>query len=333
MSNVDPEMVGAVVQPTALVIGAGFSKWAVGLPVAEGLFDFRITPRNATEHGRIVRLKAEKRRWDDSHRGGLAEQFVADMLQKTDRTHKTVLWYVTRRLSEPFLASILGGLQTLMIDDARAKTLRGVQRVQRFLQKITTSPISGIVTANYDLLVEYALGTQAFNYGTKGEILQGRGKNPMFPWQGARPALCGDLPIAKIHGSVSWTKNTRFTDGRCGLRGDALIVPPHAGKIQPAVLQRTWQLAESILRPSFKAIVFGFGFNSYDDQLLNLLAKGGSRLKAVLLVDVVPKVDAAQRLWPSAQITTCDPPPRGDRVIASWIKNRYSKINQYPSET
>jgi hypothetical protein len=323
MSSGSPEVAGAVAQPTALVIGAGFSKWAAGLPIAEGLFDFRITPLDTTEQRRIDRLKAEKRHRDDDNRAGLAEQFVAYMLQKTDRTHKTVLWYVTRRLSEPFVASILGGRQTLMIDDARARTLRGVQRVQRFLEKFSASPISGIVTANYDLLLEYALGTQAFNYGTKGEILQGRGKNPMFPWQSARPVLCGDLPIAKIHGSVSWTESARFTDGRCGLRGDALIVPPHADKIRPAVLEQTWHLAESILRPSFKALVFGFGFNSYDDQLLSLLAAGGRQLKDVLLVDVAPKVEAAQKLWPSAQITTCFPPPRGDRAIAAWIYSRY----------
>src|ERR1039457_4703160 len=287
MSTIDPEMAGAVVQPTALVIGAGFSKWAAGLPVAEGLFDFRITPIKATEQGLIDRLKAEKRGWDDDNRDGLAEQFIAHMLRKTNRTHRTVLWYVTRRLSEPFVASILGGRQTLMIDDSRSKTLLGVRRVQRFLQRIARSPISGIVTANYDLLLEYALGTQFFNYGTKGEILHGRGKNPMFPWQGAHPVLCGDLPIAKIHGSVSWTASTRYTDGRCGLRGDALVVPPHTEKSRPAVLQRTWQLAGSISRPSFKAIVFGFGFNSYDDQFLSLLAAGGRQLKAVLLIDVV----------------------------------------------
>ncbi len=311
-------------QPTALILGAGFSKWAAGLPVAEGLFDFRITPLNIGEQRRLARLSGEKERWDEANPGGMAEEFVAQMIRTTDRTRRALLWYLTRRLSEPFIGTMLGGRQTLMIDDARSGKLRGVQRIQRFLRNVAQAPLSGVVTSNYDLLIEYALGTSAFNYGAKGEVLYGRGKNPTFPWQGAWPMLRGDLPLAKIHGSISWSDNTRYTDGRCGLRGDALIVPPHAGKQRPPVLQATWKLAESILRASFKALVFGFGFNPYDAPLLTLLARGGKQLKAVLLIDVAPKADAARRLWPTAEISTCNPPPGGNGLVRAWIKNQYA---------
>lgn len=324
MGCAERKMAGAIVQPTVLMLGAGFSKWAAGLPVAQCLFDFRITPLNAGEERRLDLLRREKAHWDSKNPDGLAERFVAQMIRATDRARRAVLWYITRRLSEPFIAPMSGGRQALMIDDARSRNLRSVQRVQRFLQKVAWTPLSGVVTPNYDLLVEYALGTAGFNYGEKGEVLYGRGKNPSFPWQGAWPVLSGDLPIAKIHGSISWDSKTRYTDGRCGVRGNALIVPPHAGKRRPPVLQRTWRLADSILRSSCKAIVFGFAFNSYDGPLLRLLAKGGSQLKSVLIVDVAPKADTARSLWPQAEISTCPPPPAGDRLIAAWVKNLYA---------
>ena len=317
-------MAGAIVQPTALILGAGFSRWATGLPVAETLFDFRITPLNSAENGRLARLREAKRRWNSDNPGGLAEQFVAHMLQVGERNRRIVLWYLTRRLSEPFIATVLGGRQTLMIDDSRAGSLRGVRRAHRFLERLSVSPISGIVTPNYDVLVEYALGTRGFDYGTTGEVLYGRGKNPVFPWQGAWPVLCGDLPIAKIHGSLSWTEDTKYTDARCGLRGNALIVPPHAGKGQPQMLEQTRHLAERILNSSFRAIVFGFGFNSYDEHLLSLFAHGGRHLRDVLIIDVAPNAEAAKKVWPDARISTSAPPPRGDRDIAVWIQNRHA---------
>jgi hypothetical protein len=79
-------MAGKNVQPTALILGAGFSRWAAKLPVAEGLFDFRIMPLNASEKRKLLRLKSEKERWDNGNPGGLAEQFIAAIMTGlTDR--------------------------------------------------------------------------------------------------------------------------------------------------------------------------------------------------------------------------------------------------------
>jgi hypothetical protein len=317
-------MAGAIVQPTAVFLGAGFSKWAAGLPIAQGLLDFRVATLNRREQRRLELLRLANAKWNSENPGAPTEKFVSQMIRGSDRTRRAVLWYITRRLSDPFVARMLGGRQTLMIDDARSRNLTGVRRANRFIQSVAWAPLSGIVTPNYDLLVEYALGTAGFNYGQKGEVLYGRGKNPWFPWQGAWPVLSGDLPVAKIHGSISWDQTTRYTDGRCGVRGDALIVPPYAGKRRLPVLQEIWKLAGSILSSSCRAIVFGFGFNSYDRQLLRLLARAGSQFKAVLIVDTDAKLEAARELWPGAEITACQPPPAGDRLIAAWVKNLFA---------
>lgn len=167
----------------------------------------------------------------------------------------------------------------MMIDDSRAGAIKGVVRARKFLQRVLEVPINGIVTPNYDLLVEYALGTAAFNYGERGEILFGRGKDRGFPWRGAWPIVTGHLPLAKIHGSVSWDDTTRFTDGRAGVNGDAMIVAPYAGKSMPVALRPVWDVARSIMKSASRVIVFGFAFNPYDKAVLRLLAVGSDRFR------------------------------------------------------
>ena len=57
--------------------------------------------------------------------------------------------------------------------------------------------VGGIVTLNYDLLVEYALGSRGFNYGAIGEVLRGRGPYPVSLWRNP-VALSGRIPLAKL---------------------------------------------------------------------------------------------------------------------------------------
>jgi hypothetical protein len=324
MPNAYRQLAGAVVRPTALILGAGFSKWAGNLPVAQQLFDFHLSVLNEREQRRLSFLKKTRADWDRSHADGQAEHFIKDMLRTSERHRRTVLWYLTRRLSDPFIARISGGRQVLMIDDKRARILRGVKRATKFFEMVAWNPLAGVVTPNYDLLVEYALGTQGFHYGHIGEVLNGRGKNPLFPWQGAYPILTGQLPLAKIHGSISWDHNSHYTDGRCGIRGNALIVPPYPNKPRPPALRHAWELAESILESASKLIVFGFGFNPYDKALLGLLARAGRNSKSVLLIDVYPKIDSARELWPNAQILSCPPLPKGNALLRQWLENLYT---------
>jgi hypothetical protein len=303
----------------SLLLGAGFSKWAAGCPLASELFDFKIEPKNQLEPKKLDRLKRIKTDWDQANPTLLAEAFVTWAINESVSLERLVSWYVTRRVSDEFLATIEGGIQTFQINERRAREHHGVIKAQRFLTRFLGGDVAGILTTNYDLLVEYAFTTDRFNYGTRGEILQGRGHNPRFFSQGRPVILTGELPLAKLHGSVSWTDDSKFTDGRCGLKGNALIVPPFLKKRAPDQLKAQWTLARSIIRDASKIVVFGFGFNRYDSEVLNLLAEGSGNIRDALLIDPNPQTEMARKLWPQATIRTCLPAIAPDFRWKEWL--------------
>jgi hypothetical protein len=306
----------------ALLLGAGFSKWAGGLPVASELFDFDIEIWGPRDARRLDLVRSCKQAWDAEHPDGLPEQSVADALGFAERERKAVLWYVTRRLSEPFIWREWHAgrwrRHVLMIDENRRFDIEGVARARGFIQRLCGPGLAGIVTTNYDMLVEYSLGTKGFNYGAPGEVLTGRGAYPVSQW--LKPVrLRGSLPLAKIHGSVSWDEKGHYTDGRRAVTGGALIVAPTADKQPPAALEGVWRLGESILQCSSALLVFGFAFNPYDEAVLGLLGRGGPNLQSVLLIDVDPKMERAQAVWPNATIASSEPPPAGRALIRHWF--------------
>lgn len=301
----------------SLFLGAGFSKWADNLPLAQELFDFNINPYNKRDETRLASFIKYKTEWNAENPEGHAELFIEDAL--STKRSKLVLWYITRRLSDPFIGTILGGTQTLMIDDKRAKSIKGVIKAKNFFECIPE--INGIITTNYDMLTEYALGTSGFNYGIRGELLKGRGKNPFFPWQGGPVHLKGEISLLKIHGSISWDEKYRYTDGRCGVKGNALIIPPTHGKGPNIMVKDIWSISEDTLLNSEVLIVFGFSFNEYDNDVLDLLERGGINLKQVLIIDIAPKTASAEKIWPNAKISTCIPPSSVDTSFKKWIES------------
>lgn len=304
----------------SVFLGAGFSKWAAGLPLANELFDFEIDYLSQTDLRRLVRIQHDWQRWTAENPGKSAEQFIFWSLNTSTHRRSRVTWYITRRLSEPFMTRIQGNFATMMINDRKAREDQGTLRAKSFLSLVGTSKLAGIVTSNYDMLTEFALGTTGFNYGEVGEYLEGRGHNPQFPWQNTPVFATGDTPLAKIHGSLSWDRNCKWTDGKPGRAGNALIVPPAPEKGRPSSLADVWKLAEKVLANSTELIVFGFAFNPYDEALLGLLKTAGAHLKRILIVDPYPQRRAAKALWPHARISTVtetkDPLPS----IARWVK-------------
>lgn len=305
----------------ALFLGAGFSKWAANLPLAAELFDLAVAPFGVRENRRIERISQYKQEWDAANPSGLAEQFVGAVMAGNDECRKQeVLWYIARRLSEPFIWEEWHAgrrrRHVLQLDETRKWGRAGVRPAADFIAQFG-SRLAGIVTLNYDLLVEYALGSKGVNYGTPGQVLTGRGPYPVS--QCRNPVrLTGPIQVAKLHGSISWDLDARYTDGRRGLCGDALIVAPTADKAAPAALEDQWRLSGTILGTARRLLVFGFAFNDYDAAVLAHLREAGRGIQQVAVVDVVSRVDAATRRWPWAEISQFAPPPAGMADILSW---------------
>lgn len=305
----------------ALFLGAGFSRWAGNLPLGSQLFDFAVEPFGVREQRRLERLVQHKHDWDAANPAELAEQFIASVLSSEDeRSKKDVLWYIARRLSQAFIwEEWNAGRQrrhVLMIDENRKWERPGVRPAADFIIQCGMQ-LSGIVTLNYDLLVEYALGSRGFNYGVPAEVLQGRGPYPVSQWRNP-VRLTGRLALAKLHGSISWDMTGKYTDGRRGLSGKALIVAPTRNKMPPEELEDQWGLSRRILRGARRLLVFGFAFNDYDEAVLMHLREAGRHMQQIGIVDVVPRVDAAKRLWPQAEIRVFPPSPEGLAAIKSW---------------
>jgi hypothetical protein len=305
----------------SVFLGAGFSKWAAGLPVAAELFDSAIETFGVRDEQKIEIVRAAKRAWSAEYPEGTAEQFVAHALADSDDICSAILGYIVRRLSEPYVWREWHAgrwrRHVLMIDENRKHKRAGVTLARDFLVRVSAL-LSGILTTNYDLLVEYALGTKLFNYGRPGEVLKGRGAYPVSQWRNP-VAPEGSIALAKMHGSISWDLKGRFTDGRRGITGNALIVAPTPEKIAPPTLAFEWELASLILKESTHLLVFGFAFNPYDEALLNHLQENGRRLNHVIVVDKDPKPDRVRLIFPQAHVCVLPPPPDEEQESKDWF--------------
>lgn len=297
---------------TAFLLGAGFSKWAANVPVASELFDFRIST-SARDRPKLSLVRGLKHDWDSANPGAYAEEFIAHILEKGLQAHRNALkWYIARRLNEPFLweweraydAPTPWRRRTLGIDEVSKRRLRGVSIAETFLANEMEDTCVGLVTTNYDLLIEYALGSGGFHYGVEGERLHGRATSRR---RGVSVELTGRIPLAKLHGSVSWELGRRYSDGRRALGGDPLIVAPVPEKSPLSALHPVWRLASEILNSATRIVVFGFAFNPYDVAVLELLSQAHS-VENVDVFDISPPIERAKAIWPSAAIEAYPPP-------------------------
>jgi hypothetical protein len=266
-----------------LLIGAGFSKWSCDLPLVSGLFDFKIHPDNSTEEKRLVRLQKVDGHWRHSNPDGHNEAFVRASQGPRGRFNLTD-WYITRRLSEPFVVQS-GRRYTWYINSHYPQHHRGIHKARSFIDAMKSHEgfhRIGIVTTNYDLIPEYALGTRGFNYGKPGEQIG------FTPYPYPRPVFAtGNVQIAKLHGSISWNHHSKYPDCRCGLTGKCLIVPPITEKQAPPLLKHQWSLARTLLSNCKRLVVFGFSFNEYDTAIRNFIKTQLSPNAEVILIDLV----------------------------------------------
>lgn len=290
-----------------LLLGAGFSKWAFNLPLVDHIFDFDISTTNEQESRKLELLESDWSKWRSKNLEGTPEKFIYWSIYKSSHRRSRIIWYVNRRLTEPFMTRISGSYTAAMFDERVVRENEQIIKIKKFLLSIVHFKLNGIITCNYDTIIECALGTSGFNYGIPSEQLYGRGLNPQFPWQNAHVRVSGEIPLLKLHGSLSWDSAVKYTSGKPGRAGNALIVPPAPEKEPPAELADIWSYAAKVLGRSECLIVFGFGFNPYDVALLEFLRINGAKLNKVLLIDPYPNIDAAKALWSTSEIDIINP--------------------------
>lgn len=148
---------------------------------------------------------------------------------------------------------------------------------------------SGVVSLNYDLLVEKVLGPAGFHYGglPQPQVCTGRASSP-FPRDRAREPLelTGAVPVWKPHGSLNWHRTwtdwdrmsariTIYPDLRAAFRGtgEAAIIPPVMVEDSvPAWLAGIWAGASALLASVEEWWVAGYSLPEADVALKAVLA-------------------------------------------------------------
>jgi len=156
--------------------------------------------------------------------------------------------------------------------------------------------LKGIVTTNYDIVVEKILGPLTggrlggFNYGRQGQLALGKHQLSTRDWYGPI-TITGTVPLLKLHGSLNWALLDEggidaYVDCRpClkqGLR--PLIVPPQPYASHGEVLSQIWQKALEVLKDADVWVFCGYSFPPYDTDVQELLASSASNLRRVVIL-------------------------------------------------
>jgi hypothetical protein len=287
----------------AFLAGAGFSKWSCDLPLVSGLFDFDMQVDSAAEEKRLVRVRTLYDNWRRDHPNQNNEVFITATQTKPGQFN-LVNWYITRRLTEPFITNS-GRRHTWYVNSSRARTHPGIKRASDLLSEIQRFGRLGLLTTNYDMVFEYALGSKGFNYGVYGEQIGWQPHPYIKPLH-----VTGAVPLAKLHGSLSWGIEGKRPDPRFGLDGKCIIVPPMARKRPSKIFPDQWRVAKAILNQSRVLVVMGFAFNEYDREARSFLSKQSKRIRRVIVADVSdirPRIQSLFAIQELIHINPLDP--------------------------
>jgi hypothetical protein len=163
----------------------------------------------------------------------------------------------------------------------------------QFLKAFRSLSLTGIVTTNYDLVVEKLLGPGprgrlgGFNYGKAGESLEGK-HALSSKWSYGPTQLMGKVPLLKLHGSLNWALSSdrsvvKYVDARPsrGRRYEAVLLPP--GLSKAPVLTGVRDRAKELLTASNIWVFCGYSMPDYDKDIMDLLrASAAGQLKRVV---------------------------------------------------
>ena len=171
---------------------------------------------------------------------------------------------------------------------------KGYQELHKALKKVD---LIGIVTTNYDLVIEKLLGPTSsgrlggFNYGKGGERLLGR--HPVSSqWTYGPVTITGKIPLLKLNGSLNWAISSdgqvvKYIDSRPSRsrRYQVLLLPPATG-IKHNKLQPIWEHAERVLRTADVWIFCGYSVPDYDQAVRDLLRTSVKNTKRIVILDI-----------------------------------------------
>lgn len=310
-------------QKVALIVGAGWSA-AAGYPLARDLIRGPIYAATETSRMRAQAVLDSFGVWSTSRADAAAEVFLADVLggdvQRPPTEESPTLFdpvggsalpwawaveAVTLRLAFPVVVDRGDPRsdQALVYPKRHANRLRysanlsvgaSSPRHTSFIRDVLgRHELTGVVTTNYDTLVERVLRHRAmrrgpepgFYYGGLPRPQQARGH---FLWDRFDPhyagvpgtlKLTGRMAVYKLHGSLNWERGGErivfFRDQRLVYRhgGTAAIIPPSAEKQAESWLSSIWKSAEAELARSDRWIVVGYSLPPYDHAIRALLRR------------------------------------------------------------
>jgi SIR2-like domain len=293
--RVGQRAVKVINEKVAIVLGAGFSKpW--GLPLTAELMGFHkvgVHPFPGVWQQKTIRQIESLWVERSTEHLGSVDQF-GRLLRGTELFDPFVR-YVGLQLS-PHLWSVGGARETKWGTGDHVARVRRVPPAYRDLfQVLRDTELVGIVTTNYDVEIEKLLGPRSsgrlggFNYGQAGELLVGRHYTSSRGAYGP-VELTGRVPLAKVHGSLSWAFPPdggliRYVDCRPsrGQRYSVAVFPP--GGADTASFRPVFGLARRILSAATIWLVIGYSFPDADDDVRQLVRDSASRLALVCVVD------------------------------------------------
>jgi len=169
----------------------------------------------------------------------------------------------------------------------------------RLLEVLKDVSPSGIVTTNYDIVLEKLLGPTrqparlgGFNYGIVDDKLAGtHSTDSQHFYHG--PDITGFTPLLKVHGSLNWALDdgafVKWVDCRPSRRlGYHPIVIPPGRTGETDALHEIWQGAAGVLSEASTWIVCGYSVPEYDKDVRKLFAASTEHLRRVVILDPEP---------------------------------------------
>lgn len=286
-------------QPTvSLFLGAGFAKsW--GLPLASEIMDMEsIREKEFPGKWQIKLLKDIESLWNstiDKHNGEVDE--FGRLLHETNQFQDFAIFLALRLSSRHWHVGTANETKW-GTGDHICKKKNIPSEYREFLNVFKAIKLIGIVTTNYDIMIEKLLGPFStgrlggFNYGIYEEQLIGR-HSVNSRWSYGPVTITGKIPLLKLHGSLNWAleddKLVKYIDCRPsrGKRYKVILLPPGNTELH-RYLEPIWNQAYDVLSNSDIWIFCGYSIPDYDSSIRNLLKSASIKVSKICVCDVDP---------------------------------------------